>query len=102
MRSFSFERPHVKGTELVPLQRRIALAQYVHRYTLEHKPAWTNKPREVTDDQGRVTQAAYAPQFASDVDWLEHTLFNVKKDGTLANASCWSSPTWPLKESINA
>jgi hypothetical protein len=102
MPSFSFKRPHVKGTDLSPLQRRIALAQYVHRYTLEHKPAWANKPREVTDDQGRVTQAAYAPLFASDADWLANTLFNVKKDGTLAQADCWSSPTWPLKGIANA
>ena len=96
MRHFSFERPHVRGNQLRETEQRHAKAIYAHRYTMEHKPAWAHKPRTVTDDQGRTTHAAYAPQFASDADWLANTWFNIKKDGTLASASCWSEPTWPL------
>jgi len=36
-------------------------------------------------------------QFADDQDWLEHTLFHVRKDGRLDKRydCCESHPTWP-------
>lgn len=97
MQFFSFDRPWVTGDELPVKEQRKALAQFVHRFTLDHKPAWAHKPRMAVDEDGVTRPYAYAPQFASDADWLAHTMFNVKKDGTLRKASCWSKPTWPLR-----
>lgn len=73
----------VRGTELTKEDQVYVLAAYVHRYTKEHKPKWAQENTPV--------------QFASDQDWLEHTLFAVKKDGQLDGRvkDCESSPTWP-------
>ena len=44
-----------------------ATARYVHRFTMDHIPMWALEQR--TDG------SYYAPQFASDREWFEHTLF---------------------------
>ena len=79
-----------KGTELHPVDRRIVLAGYGHRYTQERKPDWA-----------RGTN--YRPQFIDDADWLANTRFRTRKDGRLDNRckACWSSPTWPEGKGIN-
>lgn len=92
MNYFSYDRPHKKGTDLSPAAQKQVLACYVHRFTLEHVPQWSRQPM--------ANGQAYQPQFASDVDWLENTLFNVNRDGTLADASCYSTPTWPRGNSL--
>lgn len=78
-----------KGTDLRPEVQQQALAQFVHRYTGDHRPAWTIDKRQDGTD--------YPLQFANDQDWLAHTLFAVNKDGTLNNREkyCESHPTWP-------
>lgn len=71
------------GNKLTDEARRNALARFVHRYTRDHKPSWVAKETPV--------------QFASDADWLAHTLFWVRKDGSIAErpSHCESTPTWP-------
>lgn len=77
------------GYELCDEDRRHVLAAYVHRFTGEHRPAWSRK--EWKDGK------PYPLQFADDADWLAHTRFCVRKDGRLdmRYKACESSPTWP-------
>lgn len=77
------------GTELTQAEQKHVLATFVHRFTRNHVPAWSRG--EWKDGK------SYPVQFASDADWLAHTRFAVKKDGTLNTRadSCHSSPTWP-------
>lgn len=78
-----------KGTELCSEDRAYVLAAYVHRFTREHKPRWASA--------GWKNGLPYPVQFASDADWLEHTLFYVRNDGRLDGRFnfCSSHPTWP-------
>lgn len=81
--------PHMQlGSTLSPQAQRQALARFVHRFTATHRPAWTNKPMP--------NGSPYPVQFADDNDWLAHTRFPVKADGTLSEREhyCQSSPTW--------
>ena len=73
------------------MQRKIsfekACAQYVHRYTMEHIPAWSQVPHN---------DAYYAPQYKSDREWYENTKFHGESEMADKN-SCYSSgQTWPL------
>lgn len=79
----------VAGNDLTATEQRKALAQFVHRFTGDHKPQWTN--REWKDGK------PYPLQFASDSDWLANTRFWVRKDGQISKRHkyCESSPTWP-------
>ena len=79
----------VRGSDLSKAERVRALAMFVHRYTRDHKPAWANKPRP--------DGTSYKAQFASDADWLAHTMFTVTPDGRISTRAqyCESSPTWP-------
>ena len=45
--------------------QREALKQFVHRYTGQHRPAWSLKPMP--------NRRPYPVQFRDDRDWLEHT-----------------------------
>ena len=88
-RSFNHDKPFVAGNSFPRAIQRELLSRYVHRYTMDHKPAWVRNPRP----DGRP----YMPQYASDAEWLAKTYFNVKANGTPANADCYSAtPTWPL------
>lgn len=84
---FRHDRPHKRGSELTAHQRASALAQYVHRYTRTHRPRWAERLRS--------DGTAYPVQFDSDADWLANTLFNILKNGDLANRDCFCTPTWP-------
>lgn len=82
--------PQVLGTDLPYRLQREVLAKYVHRYTCEHVPSWTQKPAP----NGQF----YAPQYRTDQEWLKHTHFTITKAGELSRKSkyCSSgSPTWP-------
>jgi hypothetical protein len=74
----------LKGSALNAADQKYVLAAYVHRYTREHIPSWT-------------FNRDYPVQFASDADWLEHTLFGVTKNDRLDRRvkHCSSTPTWP-------
>lgn len=79
----------VKGTSLNKEDQRFVLAAFVHRFTGEHIPEWSKKKRP--DGRG------YKVHFKDDLDWLNNTLFYVKKDGRIDNRfnRCESNPTWP-------
>lgn len=87
------------GSQLSPSQQSEALARFVHRFTGNHRPAWSREKRP--------DGTAYPVQFADDSDWLAHTRFHVTKAGRLSNRHnhCESSPTWPhnpeLRRSIS-
>lgn len=88
-------RAMIRGDLLPAKLQADALRAYLHRFTREHIPLWSRKPR----DNGEP----YPLQFASDAEWLARTLFpvTVRKGGTLGDhtragkAHCCSFPTWP-------
>jgi hypothetical protein len=69
-----------------------ACAQYVHRFTMEHVPSWSRE---------RSRSGYYAPQFRSDAEWYENTLFPGEEKHTALmgthQAICYTTgQTWPL------
>ena len=77
------------GSELSPAVQQECRARFVHRFTGEHRPRWANEPMP--------NGTPYRVQFKDDADWLAHTKFNTKADGTLDErySYCVSDPTWP-------
>ena len=78
--------------DLLPLAiQDHCLRAYVHRFTRQHVPQWSKKPR----DNGEP----YPVQFASDSEWLARTLFpvTVSAKGVIKERSgaCWSNASWP-------
>ncbi len=71
-----------------------AKAQYVHRYTAEHVPAWSRQPM----DNGGF----YAPQFRSDREWYENTKFAGESDLADKRHCYTSGQTWPLGKVLAA
>ena len=66
-----------------------AKARYVHRYTREHVPGWARKP----SPDGRW----YAPQYATDREWFENTVFPPNHPLGRRRTECYSTgQTWPL------
>ena len=71
-----------------------AQRRYVHRFTLEHVPAWARRPR--TDG------TFYAPQYRSDREWFENTLFPPHHPYGKRCTNCYSTgATWPLGQSLD-
>ena len=81
----------IPGTWLTTEDQRTVLANYIHRYTVDHIPKWV-----------RTARKPYPVQFASDQDWLAHSLFAVDKPGQLSGRvhRCESNPTWPLNPEL--
>lgn len=79
----------ILGTNLLPATKARALAIFSNRYTGQHKPCWARALRP--------DGTAYPVQFADDADWLAHSTFTVRDDGTLSStfSHCDSNPTWP-------
>jgi hypothetical protein len=75
-----------RGDLLTADQQKQAKARYVHRYTGQHRPQWSFKPRP--------DGSACPVQFKDDADWLKNTVFRVSPRGGLAG-DCTSFPTWP-------
>lgn len=72
-----------------------ACARYVHRYTMEHVPAWAQKRAE--------NGLFYAPQYRNDAEWYERTLFYGEPGhyGT-KNECCSAGQSWPLGQWLDA
>lgn len=68
-----------------------AKAQYVHRFTMDHKPVWAKLP----SDHGKF----FAPQYASDREWYDGCVFP-GEPGLHGNSKhCESAAgSWPLGE----
>jgi hypothetical protein len=78
-----------------PITLATARAQYVHRFTLEHVPAWAYKPCE---GNGRY----YAPQYRTDAEWYERTSFPGENGVPRREDHCESTgATWPLGQWLN-
>lgn len=77
----------LRGSDLSAEDQKHVLARFVHRFTREHIPTWTQRP----------DCAKCAVQFASDTEWLANTVFAVTKSGRVhrGDYDCQSSPTWP-------
>lgn len=69
-----------------------ARAQYVHRFTMEHVPAWAGKQR----DDGSY----YAPQYRSDREWYNNTTFPPHSGDR--NHCLTENQTWPLGKALDA
>lgn len=71
-----------------------ACASYVHRFTMDHVPNWAKEQRP--------DGSYYAPQYRSDQEWYDNTLFpphkfSISKEDT----SCYSTnQTWPLGNAL--
>lgn len=76
-----------------PLTFEQAKAQYVHRYTAEHVPAWARTPHN-----GRY----YAPQFRNDREWYDNTLFYGESELATRKYCYTSGQTWPLGQWLDA
>lgn len=65
-----------------------AKARYVYRYTMEHVPQWTGKEHN---------EKYYAPQYVSDCEWYDNTLFYGETDLLKSDQFCFTSgQSWPL------
>jgi hypothetical protein len=70
-----------------------AKRKFVHRYTMEHVPAWVKKP---------LPNGLYpAPQYATDAEWYNKTEFynpKLPSEEQIADKNhCYSrSPSYPL------
>lgn len=71
-----------------------AKAQYVHRFTMEHVPAWAKEKRS--------DGTYYAPHYKNDKEWYDNTLFPPHKfTMSKKDTSCHcENLTWPLGKSL--
>lgn len=73
------------------------LRRFVHRFTCDHVPSWALRRRP--------DGSYYAPQFASDEEWLANTVVRTRRDGWPDErfGSCETSgQVWPLGQSLAA
>src|SRR5215467_8274189 len=72
-----------------------ATPRYIHRFTCDHVPAWALLRR--------VDGTFYAPQYASDRQWYDHTKFNGEAGYFGVANDCYSTgQTWPLGVALSA
>jgi len=72
-----------------PITLDQAKAQYAQRYTMDHVPPWA---KQANPTNGKF----YAPQYASDAEWYECTMF-AGEDGLATKRHCYSQcPSWPV------
>lgn len=71
-----------------------ACAKFVHRFTMDHVPAWAKVPPAA--HSGTETRF-YAPQYRSDREWFERTRFHGEPGHLGKPHECTSTgQTWPL------
>lgn len=71
-----------------------ARRKYVHRYTMEHVPQWA---RQRPCDPGGTETRYYAPQFRTDREWFENTVFPPNHPAGPRVTDCYTNgQTWPL------
>src|ERR1700723_1266626 len=83
------------GSQLSRLDQAKALMAWEdRRYIVNGEPEWVVRSRAGGKD--------YPPQFASDLDWLEHTKFAVTMTGKLDQRcrECREEPTWPTRPDL--
>lgn len=62
---------------------------FAHRYTMEHVPEWA---RVKCQETGKY----YAPQYATDREWYENTLFEGESELARRGYCHSSAQSWPL------
>ena len=77
-----------------PITFEQAKAQYIHRYTMEHVPAWAKR----RSGNGKF----YAPQFRTDAEWYENAKFDGESDLADKEYCHVSGETWPLGQWLDA
>lgn len=71
-----------------------AKARYIHRYTMEHVPAWAARRVPAWDT---TPTPFYAPQYRSDAEGYANTTFPGEPGHLGGRRHCYSSgQTWPL------
>ena len=70
-----------------------AKAKYVHRFTMEHVPAWA-----ADEFYPKGTPRFYAPQYKTDREWYDKTVFPTDK----RTRHCFSAgQSWPIGHSLS-
>lgn len=78
-----------------PVSLAQAKAQYVNRFTCEHAPQWARTPCA----NGKY----YAPQYESDAQWYESTMFPGEGHLGKREKHCMSmNQTWPRGQWLDA
>ena len=71
-----------------------AKAQFVHRYTCEHVPAWAKE---------KSASGKYcAPQYATDQEWYDKTYFYGESELATKKFCYTTDPSWPLGLTLDA
>lgn len=72
-----------------------ACNQYPHRYTLQYLPCWARKPHYSETTKEFI--GYYMPQYASDAEWYDNTMFPGEGGIRKNEKHCESNnQTWPL------
>jgi hypothetical protein len=71
-----------------PISFEQAKAQYTHRFTMEHVPVWAI----LRAPNGKY----YAPQYRSDKEWYDNTLFAGESELATKEACYTANQSWPL------
>ena len=79
-----------------PITLEQAKARYVHRFTMEHVPAWARLA--IWSESGAKY---HAPQFNSDQEWYDKTLFHGESELATLKHCYTSGQTWPLGRWLN-
>jgi hypothetical protein len=75
-----------------------AKARYLHRFTMEHVPAWASSYCTFAG-----ARKYYAPQFRTDREWYDATKFKGEKGWHGISDDCYTTgQTWPLGEWLDA
>lgn len=83
----------VKGARLTSAQKRAVLAAFVHRFTGEHRPAWSL--------QKMPNGGSYAPTHATDTEWVNDHAFYITAQGALASKPGRAEPVYLADERKN-
>lgn len=77
-----------------------AKAQYVHRFTMEHVPAWS---RSRPCDSGGTETRYCAPQYRTDREWFDNTIFPGEGHLSPRSEHCEArNQSWPLGQWLDS
>jgi hypothetical protein len=71
-----------------PISFEEAKRRYPHRFTMEYVPAWSHHPLPPRADG---TERHYAPQYRTDREWYDKTLFPGEGHVSRRDRHCYSA-----------